>query len=159
MVERGGVNDGGTENDRTPRPEVPEEVENERVRRFLSDLHRPRDALAVLRFVLRHPDGVPIPVVTEETLGETPTGRNDRFIRRLIERNPRFFETDRSQAVYVVAPSPDALNLITGRQISKPPDSSEFASLSCESNRWGKTENRKTARLCVNPSNRIGLSI
>ena len=126
MVERGGVNDGGTENDRTPRPEVPEEVENERVRRFLSDLHRPRDALAVLRFVLRHPDGVPIPVVTEETLGETPTGRNDRFIRRLIERNPRFFETDRSQAVYVVAPSPDALNLITGRQISKPPEGTVF---------------------------------
>ena len=126
VVERGGVNDGGTENDRTPRPEVPEEVENERVRRFLSDLHRPRDALAVLRFVLRHPDGVPIPVVTEETLGETPTGRNDRFIRRLIERNPRFFETDRSQAVYVVAPSPDALNLITGRQISKPPEGTVF---------------------------------
>jgi hypothetical protein len=122
----GGVKDGGTEGDREPRPEEPDAVENERVRRFLSDLHRPRDALAVLRFVLRHPDGVPIPVVTEEVLGETPTGRNDRFVRRLIKRNPRFFETDRSQSVYVVAPAPEALNLITGRQISKPPEGTVF---------------------------------
>ena len=118
----GGVKDGGTNRDRTARTDAADDVENERVRRFLSDLHRPDDALHVLLFVLRHPDGVPIPKVVRETVGETPTGRNDRFIRRLIKRNPRFFETDRSQAVYSVAPSPDALNLITGGQISKPPE-------------------------------------
>lgn len=97
-------------------------VDDERVRRFLSDLHRPDDARRVLEYVLSHPDGVPVTKLTEDVLGRTDTRRNERFVRRLARRNPRIFVTDRQQEVERVAPSYDAVNLITGKQISKPPE-------------------------------------
>ena len=99
-----------------------DEIDDERVSRFLSDLHRPDDARRVLRYVLNHPDGVPLTKLVHDTLGQMDTRRNERFVRRLVKRNPRIFETDRSQAVWRVAPAYDCINLITGKQISKPPE-------------------------------------